>query len=176
MAISTVPVISDQVYLGDASPAVRKLEKNSGPDEKAWIRVRQATEQDAMILESSLPETRIEYVDEIDPTTRTPVRRAIETRDDRVRNRFAMQVWLCLVDTGNINNAEGKPLFEFEDGPNYAKLTGGFQQFLEAFGQLPSIVALAMRDVVYDHNPHWDWRALYSEDESTEGEGGVATA
>ena len=170
MAISTVPVISDQVFLGDASPAVGKLEKNSGPDEKAWIRVRQATEQDAMILEGSLPETRIEYVDEIDPVTRTPVRRAIETRDDRVRNRFAMQVYLCLVDAGNITGDDDKPLFEFDDGVNYAKVKGGFQSFLEAFGQLPSIVALAMRDVVYDHNPHWDWRSIYSTDEDSEGE------
>jgi hypothetical protein len=174
MAITTVSVISNQIYLGDVSPAVSRLEKNSKPTDRAWIQVRQATEQDAMILEASLPETRIEYVDEIDPITRQPVRRAIETRDDRVRNRFAMQVWLCLVDAGNINDGDsGDPLFSFKDGVNYSSFDGGFQDFLQRFGQLPPVVTITMRDIVYDHNPQWDWRQAFVEDEDAdEGEAG----
>ena len=73
-----------------------------------------------------------------------------------------------------VAGANDEPLFEFEKGKSYSKLAGGFQDFLEAFGQLPSVVALAMRDVVYDHNPHWDWRALYPDDEAPEGEEGEA--
>lgn len=168
MAIDTVPVVSEPVYLSDKSSAVARLEGKSPKAERAWVQVRQATEQDSMMLEESLPDTRYEYIDDIGTDGR-PIRKTIETRNDRVRDRFAMQAWLCLCGAGNINSA-GKPLFKFRDAGDYQKFDGDFQQFLKVWGELPPIVATAIRDVVYDYNPHWDWRPIFSEGEESAGE------
>jgi len=168
MAITTVPVVSEPIYLSDKSSAVAKLEGKSPKAEKAWVRVRQATEQDSMMLEESLPDTRYEYFDETGPNGR-PIRKTIETRNERVRDRFAMQVWLCLCDAGNINTPSG-PLFKFKDAGDYQKYDGNFDSFLKVWGQLPPSVAVAIRDVVYDYNPHWDWRGIFRDADEGEEE------
>lgn len=174
MAIMTVPVVSEPVYLSDISPVVAKLEKKCPKAERAWVQVRQATEQDSMMLESSIPDTRYEYLDEVGPNGR-PIRKTIETRDERVRDRFAMQVWLCLCGAGNIDTPTG-PLFKFRDAGDYHKFDGDFNGFLKVWGLLQSSVAMAIRDVVYNHNPHWDWRPIFTDkDDKDEGEVEVET-
>lgn len=174
MAIKAVPVVSGPIYLADVSPAVARLEGDAPDSERAWISVRQATEQDAMKLEDALPDTTVEFIDAVDDVGR-PIRREVQKRSDKVRDRFAMQVYLTLCDAGNIwaDEDETQPLFKFRKGTNYSRYAGGFQEFLQAFGQLPSVVTIAMRDIVYDHNPMWDWRPLVmpvgSEDDEETG-------
>lgn len=167
MALSTVPVLSEPKKLADVSKAVRKREGSCPSEERAWISVRQATEQDSMMLEDSVPDTQLEYVDAVGDDGRVR-RKMIERRDDRFRNRVAMQVYMTITGAGNITGGDGKPLFRFRDAGDYHKFDGNFEEFLGAYGQLPSIVTEAMRDIVFDHNPQWDWRSRRTEGEVDE--------
>jgi len=81
-----------------------------------------------------------------------------------------------LVGAGNIDDAHGKPLFRFENGPNYNKLAMDYESYREAYGALGSDVTTAMRLAVLTVNPQWDWSNLVAalneskEAEQTEGE------
>ena len=174
MAIKAMPIVSQQVYLSDLlngvypdtnhgktckgmSKEVAELEGDCPKDELAWVVVRQATEQDNMRRAGRVAKRTVQWAgDEVS-----------ETRDDNLREQWAYQVWLCLCDTGNISDRDGKPVFQFKDaGKGYTQLDMGFKNFLDAYGSLPSAVTSAMRRAVLNINPDWDW--VMETDESGE--------
>jgi len=175
MAIKAMPIVSDRVFLSDllggADPAtstgqvkaaisrqVAVLEGDCSPDERAWVIVRQATEADNMRRSGRVAKRTVKWGDGGDVE---------ETRDDNLREQWAYEIYLCLCETGNIANYNGEPLFKFKDAGGYQKVAGGFEQFLKAYGSLPSAVTAAIRRAVLDANSDWDWLAL---GETSEGE------
>lgn len=161
MAINTVPTVSGPLYLSTVSASVAKLEGKCAKDQRAWVSVRQATEQEVMSLEARIPDTRYEHMEYKEGGVQ--VRKTVETREEAMRERFAYQVYCTLVDAGNIfSDAQNtRPLFTFRDAGDYQKFNGTFEDFLKAWGKLHPLVSMAIRDCVYDHNPQWDWRPLF---------------
>ncbi|MHC4542919.1 MAG: hypothetical protein ACYSYL_00130 [Planctomycetota bacterium] len=162
MAISTVPVISGPLYLRDQSDEVARLEGKTSKEKRAWVSVRQATEQEVMALEDQLPDTKYEHL-EYEDETGQQMRKTVEIREDSMRGRFAYQVYCTLVDAGNIFSDKENtiPLFKFRDAGDYQKFDGTFAEFLVPWGKLHPLVSMAIRDCVYDCNPQWDWRPLF---------------
>lgn len=144
------------------SDDVAELEGDCQPDERAWVIVRQATEGDNMRRADRVAKRTVKWGDA----------GVEETRDDNMREQWAFEVYLCLVDAGNITDYAGKSLFKFGDGgQGYRKLDMDFQDFMKAYGTLPSAVTLAIRRAVLETNPDWDYWFAAEEDQSEDGEG-----
>jgi len=162
--IETKPIISDKLYLSELSERVAKIEGDCAKTDKAWVIVRQATEGDNLRRADRRADSVVEW-------QRDGVAR--EKRRDNIRDTWAYEVYLTLCDAGNIN-ANGKPLFTFEDAGDYTKIKGGFQNFLTAYGQLPSVVTASILRAVYKINPDWSLFTFdedENEDEKNEVEG-----
>lgn len=149
MAIKTAPIFKT-VYLGELDPRVAELEGDCLQEERAWVKVRQATEADNMEISALTSKQKLTY---------TKSGATEQEQDFNPREIRAMEVFKCLVDIGNIfADDEGKvPLFKFESHGSYSKVAGGFQRFKEAYGSLPAVVTAAMLRAVYSVNPGWDW-------------------
>lgn len=138
MAIKTMPLFK-QLYLGDLDPRIAKLEGDCDQSERAWVRIKQATEADNMELSDYNSKNR----------TSNP-------RDWR-----AMEVYVTLCDAGNIDEYDKKgdlvgPLFKFKDAGPYTKFDGPFSKFKDQYAKLPSIVSAVMTQAVYAVNIDWD--------------------
>jgi hypothetical protein len=148
MTIKAVPTVSEPIYLQDWSVAVKELEGEDCPREKqAWVVVRQATEGDH--LRASRRDENIEYLHQPDGNTR-------ETVTSNLLDERMFQAYLVLVDAGNILDADDVPIFTFKRGPDYDRFNGGYAEFQNRWGLLPSIAADAIGVAVYTLNPHWD--------------------
>jgi len=159
MAIQVTPTISGKIYLAELSEAVAKLEGDCEKKERAWVMVRQATEADNMRVSSRNSDSTFEWV------KGGLVR---ERRKDNPRERWAFQSYVTLTDAGNITNPQGKSLFEFTQKDDYTAVKGGFNDFQEKYGSLPSVVTGAILAAVYQVNPDWDWRASDTGEEKGE--------
>ena len=148
MAIRTAPILSEQIYLGELSPEVKDIEGECDPKDRAWVKVRQATEQDAMQI-AKLTQSPFLYTDDGVEQKATATSRDIR----------AMEMYFTLVDAGNFEDANGKELFQFINGESYQKVAGGLQEFIGRYGQLPEQVTAALSRAVYSVNPMWDWMA-----------------
>lgn len=153
MSVKALPIVSGSIYLADLSQEVKKLEGDCPPDERAFVVVRQATEADTQRI-SDLYATR---------TTRWKEDAVEEQRDINPRLEWVWQAFMTLCDAGNILDAQGKPLFKFEDTGPYHKVSGGFNDFRKAHGSLNSAVTEAIRYAVWGINPQWDMRVKVDE-------------
>lgn len=178
MAIKAMPVTSDRIFLGDLlnndypdtprgrtikqiSERVAVLEGDCDPGDRAWVMIRQATEADNMHRADRVSKRTVRWKGED----------VEETRDDNLREQWALEVYMCLVDTGNLYDIKDKPLFTFKDTTaGYRKLAMGFQDFLNAYGTLPTAVILAIRRAVLETNPDWDYWFEGTESEEESGE------
>jgi len=156
MAIKVAPIFSEPLYLGDLSEEVAKMEKDCDQNDRAWIKARQATESDEMEISSLYSKSKTVWTGEATE----------QVQEINPRERQAMEIYLCMVDAGNIDDEDG-PLFTFVENGPYAKVDGGFQIFKEAYGRLPSEATLAMLRAVYTVNPGWGW---WLSQEKSEGE------
>lgn len=147
MAIRAVPIISDRIFLREISDEVAKLEGDCKKDERAWVIVRQATEADNRERSARYSSSTLMWTDD----------GVQENRTDNVRERWAHEVFLVLCDAGNILDAKGGPLFKFHKRGDFNAVDGGFQDFLDSYGRLNSVVATAILRAVYSSNPDWDW-------------------
>lgn len=147
MAISTAPVVSGQIYLGDLNVDVKEAEGDCEQADRAWVIVRQATERDQASIADMSAETRTRFSDD----------GAEQVSSYNTRTARARQIYACLVDAGNIFDEKGKkPLFKF----GKAGFDGVFSDFLVPFGSLLTIVTDAMLQAVFQLNPQWDWAVL----------------
>ena len=151
MAIKALPIISKPIYLGELSDEVKEMEGSCPKDKRAWVIVRQATEADNTQRAALRSEVTVRWQE--DGT-------AEEIRDVNLRELWAMEVYLCLCDAGNILDADDKPLFKFVDTGPYGKVKHGFAEFKEAYGVLASPVTATIRRAVYTLNSDWDWFAV----------------
>lgn len=153
MAIRALPVISEPIYLqdlpGDTGKEIKQLEGKCPRDEQAWVIVRQATESDSLKCSNLVSKRRVEWSDD----------GRVEEWDDSPLELYAMQVYCCLADAGNIwaDTGNAKPLFRFKDGPDYRMLEMGYGAFRKAYGSLLLPVTRALRAAVLKLNLDWDW-------------------
>jgi len=149
MAIFATPVHSEPRFLGEVSKDVARLEGDAAEEDKAWVRVRQATESDNMEISAMTSKTRTVF-----SQGSTESLQEVNPRDVR-----AMEVFRTLTDAGNLwSNEEGTiPLFNFETVGKITRASGGFQDFKQKYGKLPVEVTSAILEVVYKFNPGWDW-------------------
>ena len=145
MAIRTAPILSEQIYLGELSPEVKDIEGECDPKDRAWVKVRQATEQDAMQI-AKLTQSPMLWTDD-------GVEQKASATSHDIR---AMEVYFTLTDAGNFEDVSGKELFQFVNGQAYSKVAGGLQEFIGRYGQLPEQVTVALSRAVYSVNPMWD--------------------
>ncbi|HUW12883.1 MAG TPA: hypothetical protein VM537_24360 [Anaerolineae bacterium] len=158
MAIKALPTVSNVLYLQDLVPGIAALEGDCAKEELAYVIVRQGTESDSIAIERMSSERQIVWTDK-------DVR---EVRDSRMREQWAMQVFRCMCDAGNITGQDDKAVFEFSGGAIHERFVDGtFGDFLKAYGALNPIVTRALRYAVWEMNPDWDLR---TPEEGLEGE------
>lgn len=149
MAIQALPTVSKVMYLQDLVPELAALEGDCAQDELAYAIVRQGTEADSRVIAQMSAQRRVVWKES----------EVQELRDANMRDEWAMEVFRCLCEAGNIIDPLGKPIFEFEGGPMHEKhITGTFNEFLERFGLLHPLVTKALRYAVWELNPDWDLR------------------
>lgn len=143
MAIKAAPVTSPKLYLGDLLPAVKELEgEDCQEKDRAWVVVRQATEGDNRRISDLSAETRFVYREET-------AEQVTNVNQAEVR---AMQIYLTLVDAGNIVGDDDKPLFKF----NNSRLAMSQSEFQKAYETLHPDATWAMLLAVREINPLWD--------------------
>lgn len=162
MAIQAVPTISDEVYLRDMSKLLLDLEgKDCPPSERAWVKVRQATEGDQLQISQRNAESEVMWKPDGDIIER----RSSNYLDDRM-----FRAYLVLVDAGNIFGKDGDPLFEFKDGNDYPKFDGTYSEFKRRWAQLPPVAAGAIELALNELNPQWGLSRSSQKDNDEEGE------
>lgn len=161
MAINAVPTMSDEIYLRDVSDRLKKLEGDDCPPaERAWVKVRQATEGDQLQISQRYAESEVHWR----PDGSITEKRSSNILDDRM-----FKAYLVMVDAGNIFDREGDPLFEFKDGGDYPKYAGTYSKFKEHWMLLPPVAAGAIELALYELNPQWGFTTRDTE-EDDEGE------
>ncbi len=149
MAIKALPTVSDVIYLQDLVPQIELLEGECPNEEKAYVIVRQATEADSMAIDQMSSERRVVWSEN----------EVQEIRDSRMREVWAMQVFRCMCDAGNIFGPDGEPLCKFSSGKMHARyVEGTFRDFLKSFGAQSPLVTRALRYAAWEMNPDWDLR------------------
>lgn len=156
MAIQAVPTISKELYLRELSDQVEKLEGDCPKKEQAWVKVRQASEGDQLQISQRSAESDVMWL---------PDGSAKETRSTNPAEERMFRAYLVLVDTGNITDADEKPLFKFKDTGSYQSFDGSYSDFKEAWAQLPPPAAYAIELATYTLNPQWDWLSRIREEE-----------
>jgi hypothetical protein len=149
MAISVAPIISDKLFLQNLSSDIAALENSQGlcpEDQRAWVKIRQATEGDM---------AKLSQIGRMGKVTHHPDGSTTEEYDRDFNPIRAMQFMLTVAGAGNINNVSGEPLFKFKDGPNYPILDMSEDQFKAAYDSLPRIVTNAFALAVMKGNPQW---------------------
>jgi len=150
MAIKTAPVFSGQIYLGDISPEVKELEGDCDPKERAWVKVRQATEQDNTQISKVQQSDTFIWGNDGSIQQKTPITQG-EVR--------AWEAYYTLTDAGNFFLEGESELFQFVNSGPYQKVAGGYEEFSRRWGTLPPEVTLAISRSIYSVNPSWDWLA-----------------
>jgi len=162
MALKALPTQSDKLFLQNLVPELGPMEGDCGEDNKAWASARQSTEADQRRVSQIYSARTFRY---LGPITE-------ETTDANALDEWALHVFLCLTDAGNLLNADGDPLFRFKRGDNYGVLDMTFAEFQTAFGALHPLITRALRYAVWEINPLWDLRAVpEKKEEEKEGEG-----
>jgi len=151
MAITALPVVSDQKFLRDLLPEVAELEGECKKDERAYSIARQATEGDHHQVAQMYAERRVRWSEDM----------IEEVRQANLREEWAWHVYLCTCDVGNVFGSDKLPIFVFTSGPvGLRRIDLPFGEFLERFGMLNVSVARALRYAVWDMNPEWDQRPV----------------
>lgn len=167
MAVYATVVISDQVFLRDVDDNFKKLEGECTEEERAWVTVRQATEEDAVRCLRTIPDRQIEL---------TLDGRQLELVSDDVSELKVMEIYSTLVDTGGIYDhpKTKKSLFRFEKGDDYQEIAMPYDEFKSALRGLHTTIVNAMLVAVWDHNPQWDMRRRAAATEDKDNGSGEA--
>jgi hypothetical protein len=139
MKIKRIPTISEPIFLAEISEEFKELEGEVTQDQKAWVRVRQATEGDSESRAALQSKRRIEY---------NPDSTMTEMVDENIRTRLKFEVWWTLDEVGNLTWEDGDPIF---------KKGMSFKEFEDAWKRLDVRISLAIHKAVRITNPNWDW-------------------
>ena len=164
MPIRAVPLISAPIYLRDISKEILDFEPEDIPrKEQAFVLVRQATMGDDRWVAAAAPSMEVRIA---------PDGSRVEKWDDEISDSLTMRSYRCLVGVGNIENADGAPLFAFKEGKNYPELDMTYAEFKELFELLPAVVAATIQNAVMRLTIEWGWKPSQDE-EGAEPEGEV---
>lgn len=153
MKISSIPVVSAQLYLADLYEPFKTLEgTNMDPLERVWVTVRQATEGDN--------EKRADLVAKRHVTLSQDG--MSEQYDDNVRTRMKWEVYWTLDEVGNLVDDDGKPVFRIKPVREMA-----FPDFEKVWHRFDSRLANAIHKAVRITNPDWGWGEESGESRST---------
>ena len=149
MDLSTLPTVSDKIVLADIHPDYAKLEAAhvQSPDERVWVIVSQATEQDARNRAALTARREASYTFGEDGK----MKHAGEAVTENVYERIMLETYCTLQDVGNLMR-NGKPVF-----PTMPAKLGKRADFEKAWGSLPPVLAEAIHKAVRSMNPDWDW-------------------
>ena len=119
MDLTSLPTVSDRIYLSDVSGDFSLLENETDIEKRAWVRVRIANEADNIRRAELLGRRDVKY---LEPNTNTTF---AETIFDNPRTRAKMETYWTLEDVGNLvmNNqslfpitpVRAMPLVDFEN-------------------------------------------------------------
>jgi hypothetical protein len=154
MALSTVPIVSGQIYLRDLSDTLKALEGKCKDEHRAWVMIRQATEGDVAAIELVRGKGTVVHGQD-GSTTEMYDRDTSHVRKEQFKR--------TVVGVGNISDAAGSELFKFKAGPNYAVLDMTDDEFSEAYDALPRPVTNAFGLAILESNPQWDLRERVGE-------------
>lgn len=154
MALSTVPIVSDKIFLRDVSDTIKKIEGDCKDEARAWVTIRQATEGDVAAIERVRGKGVVVHGEDGSVS---------ETYDRDTSHVRKEQFKRTVVGVGNISDAAGKELFVFKTGPNYALLDMTDDQFSEAYNDLARPITNAFGLAILQANPQWDLRELKKE-------------
>jgi len=150
MAIKAIPTVSAPIYLSDIEPSVKELEGKCQKTDRAWVTVRQGTEEDNRRRADVQSGYTLRWNSDGS---------ADEIRDQNRRELWTFEVYRTLCGMGNIfeDGDEKVPLLKFKNSPNYDMVDCTFEEFKAQYGKLPSVVTGAILRAVYQLNPDWSW-------------------
>ena len=141
MKIKVTPTISEPIYLQELSLEIAGIEGGIPQTEQAWVKIRQATEQDHIARADLLAKRVMTYGDQIS-----------ETVEDNPRERMMYEAYWTLYETGNLTDEDGKPIF-----PEMPAKKMTLEKFQEIWGKLDSSITMAIWAAVRKGNPDWDF-------------------
>jgi hypothetical protein len=147
MNITSLPTVSDPIYLATISEEFARLEGDVESDaDRVWVIVRQATEEHAIARSNLVAKREMKF--NIDGGVS-------EIINDNPRERAMREAWYTLVEVGNLTvGPADKPLPVLAKKPIHNMK---FDDFKAEWGKLPVPVSSALHKAVRVTNPDWDW-------------------
>ena len=149
MTLSTVPIVTEKLYLRDLSDTLKAIEGECKDELRAWVTIRQATEGDVAAIERVRGKGQVIHGQDGSTT---------EMYDRDTSHVRKEQFFRTVTGVGNISDAAGKELCKFKAGPNYAILDMTDDEFSVAYDALPRPVTNAFGLAILKGNPQWDLR------------------
>ncbi len=147
MKIKKLPVVSDRIILADLSPAFKTLEGEVEPQDRAWVIVRQATQEDAQRRADLYAKRETRY--ESDQGT-DRIAAISEVYQDNPLRRMMLEAYWTLQETGNLTTEDEKPYFHTLPAKKMPQA-----EFEALWGGLDPVVARAIYLAVLQANPDW---------------------
>ena len=150
MNLDALPTVSDKIVLADIYPPFKAIEDQQGetlPSDRAWVIVRQASEEDHRNRARLTARREAAYT----LTDDGKLASASEAVTENVFERILLETYMTLVDVGNLTR-DGKPVF-----PEMPAKKMKRAQFEAIWGSLPLPVTEAIHKAVRSMNPDWDW-------------------
>ncbi len=147
MKVKTHPVISPPLYLRELSADFAAREGEVKDEERTFVIVRQATEQDNISRAELQAKRQMQWGQGA----------VSEIVDDNPRQRFMYEVYWTLVDVGNLEfeateTAPARPVF-----PVLPVNKMKFSDFEKLWGGLDAWLTMPIHRAVRKTNPDWDW-------------------
>ena len=142
MNIQSVKRVSDPIFLSDLSPDFSDLEGECPQEEKAYVRVRRATEGDNIQRHELLLERRTEYRINGDVAI-------VESVSDNPRWEAMCNTYLTLEEIHGLLDGD-KPVFEKQPVKTMLAM-----EYEAIWRELPIVVANVLHRAVLRFNPEW---------------------
>jgi hypothetical protein len=140
--VNSKPVVSNPLYLREMSEEFAKREGEVKDEERAYVIVRQATEQDNINRAELQAKRQMQW----------GAGAVSEIVEDNPRQRFMYEVYWTLNDVGNLEFDDGRPVF-----PTLPANKMKFSDFEKLWGGLESWLTAPIHKAVRKMNPDWDW-------------------
>ncbi len=150
MKLKKLPIVSDRLILADLSPAFKAVEDATGevqPNDRVWVIVRQATQEDNQRRADLYAKRETRY--EADGAT-DRIASISEVYQDNPLRRMMLEVYWTLQETGNLVTEDGKPYFQTTPAKKMPQA-----EFEALWGQLDPALARAIYAAVLQVNVDW---------------------
>jgi hypothetical protein len=137
------------VFLADLSLAFKLMEGDVPEQDKAWVSVRQATQDDNIKRSDLLSKREVKYGRK--DSSDNSVDSVSDVLDDNQPRRRMLEAFWTLTNVGNLDRGD-KPWFKAMP----AKTKMQQNEFEKAWGELHPTVAAAISAAVLEVNPDWN--------------------